>query len=107
MSNWKSTFSSDKRLIRADVCARYNSRCAYCNAPVRLRDGTVDHYTPQALGGGDELENLRWACLPCNGAKGPMHPEEWEARKPDPLPDTPPLRVQLLQRIAQRNRAAR
>lgn len=104
MSFHKDIFSSDKRLIRQDLCNRYGSRCAYCNRPTGLKDGTIDHYLPQALGGMHDQENLRWACEPCNNRKGDMHPDEWERCKPAPVVDEPSKRLHLLQRIAQRQR---
>lgn len=31
---------------------------------------SIDHVVPVALGGGDELTNLEWACQDCNRRKG-------------------------------------
>lgn len=104
MSGHREVWANDWRLIRADVCHRYGNRCAYCSAPVGLREGNVDHYLPLALGGDHSAENLRWSCPPCNSAKGAMHPDAWEALKPAPKQEAAPRRVQLLQRIAQRQR---
>lgn len=98
--------SEHKRQVRADLCARFGGRCAYCDVPVGLRRGTVDHYIPQALGGTNQAGNLRWACKPCNQAKADMPPEEWELRKPLPVArrGRQHRRLELLQQIAIRGR---
>lgn len=96
--------SAVKRRTRENLCHAHGGRCAYCNRPVRLPDGTVDHYMPQALGGTNARENLRWACRGCNERKADMHPDEWEKRRPVPVPDSVSRRHVLLQRIAQRVR---
>ena len=87
------------------MCARYGGHCAYCNAYVGMR-GTIDHYLPQALGGSDDEENLRWACPPCNNKKGQMHPSDWEKVKPAVARVRNPRqeKIELLQLIAQRQR---
>jgi 5-methylcytosine-specific restriction endonuclease McrA len=100
--------SEQKRAMRVNTHARYGGRCAYCDAFAPMRSGTVDHYLPRALGGGNELANLRWACKPCNEAKADMPPEEWEQRKPErqrrPLSRLE-QKIALHQVIAQRRRA--
>lgn len=42
--------------------------------------GTIDHYLPQALGGTNEWDNLRWCCNECNGLKAAMSPQEWATK---------------------------
>lgn len=97
--------SADKRQLRENLFQHAGGRCAYCNVRTGLRRGTVDHYLPQALGGTNERGNLRWCCVSCNQAKGDMPPEEWEQRRPEPVPDPVSRRCLLLQRIAQRARS--
>ncbi len=80
--------SADRRALRVTLCNRASGRCQYCNLKVGMR-GTVDHYLPQALGGTNARENLRWACVGCNNLKADMPPEEWEQRKPLPVQDAP------------------
>ena len=54
------------RRIREVVFARDGHTCATCG-----RYGNhIDHITPVALGGGDELANLRVRCAACNVADG-------------------------------------
>jgi 5-methylcytosine-specific restriction endonuclease McrA len=49
---------------------------------------TADHYQPRAFGGGDELENLRPACLPCNRARG-TRSNPFRAEDPTPAAGVP------------------
>jgi 5-methylcytosine-specific restriction endonuclease McrA len=95
--------SADRRELRVNLCNRYGGRCSYCNTSAGLRSGTVDHYLPEALGGGNERANLRWSCLACNHAKDCMHPNEWERVRPTlrPWVETPAdAKVRILQHIA-------
>lgn len=48
--------------------------CVYCGAE---REITRDHVLPKSRGGGDDPENIVWACRNCNSAKGNRTPEEW------------------------------
>lgn len=55
------------RPVRTTVLARDGHRCVTCAAAEHLQ---VDHIFPVALGGGDEIENLRTLCRSCNSSKG-------------------------------------
>lgn len=57
---------------RERVRARANFACEYCGVSERDSGGelTVDHYQPQMANGGDDLENLVYACYRCNLYKG-------------------------------------
>lgn len=46
--------------------------CFYCSGPVSNRTRTLDHLTPCSLGGSDDPENIRLACIECNRAKADM-----------------------------------
>ena len=95
--------SHERRLVRENLCNRYGGRCAYCNTPTGRRVGTVDHYLPEALGGTNAARNLRWSCLACNNAKGCMHPNEWEEKRPLLRPwveSQADKKIRMLQRIA-------
>ncbi|MCB0047580.1 MAG: HNH endonuclease [Caldilineaceae bacterium] len=50
---------------------RYNYACGYCGVSEVSAGGvlTVDHYRPLSAGGGDELDNLVYACVRCNQYK--------------------------------------
>ena len=95
--------------VKDELRLLYGDRCAYCQRHVGAR-GTVDHYMPLALGGPDEIENMRLCCKPCNGAKADKHPDEWK-RRPTPAPATRRSRyeerVRLLQLCARRQPARR
>lgn len=58
---------------RAEVFARWDYRCGYCNAPAEH----LDHVTPLCRGGRDALSNLIPACAPCNLAKAALTLAEW------------------------------
>jgi 5-methylcytosine-specific restriction endonuclease McrA len=91
--------------LRKALCSKYDGRCAYCRRVIGM-SGTVDYYLPEALGGSNARENLRWCCVDCNQEKGAMHPREWEQRIPER--DEPKTkaqrRVELLRSIAQAKR---
>lgn len=50
------------------VALRAEHRCEYCHAPEAVFNFPfeVEHITPVALGGSDELSNLALACRSCN-----------------------------------------
>lgn len=94
-----------KHELRKSLCNKYGGKCSYCGTPVGMA-GTVDHYMPQALGGTNDRENLRWCCIECNRDKADMHPQEWEQRIPVRRPSPPTKQQQkaaLLSSIAQRS----
>ena len=51
-----------------DEEARAGQRCEYCRMHQSLQGATfhVEHITPTAAGGSDEVANLAWACPSCN-----------------------------------------
>lgn len=61
---------SDK--TRQIVRARADFRCEYCSVAESDTGGelTIDHHQPQAADGGDDLDNLVYACYRCNLYKG-------------------------------------
>jgi hypothetical protein len=58
--------------IRQTVRVRARLSCEYCGVSEGDTGGelTVDHYQPLAAEGGDDLENLVYACFRCNLHKG-------------------------------------
>lgn len=72
---WKGSYSAG---ITALVL-RTSSVCWICRGTAT----TADHITPRSLGGGDELENLRPACKPCNSSRG-ASPNPFRAEDPTP-----------------------
>ncbi|MBC7818425.1 MAG: HNH endonuclease [Planctomycetaceae bacterium] len=62
----------------ADVRARYDCCCGYCGVCEDDAGGelTVDHFIPVAAGGGDDDENLVYACFRCNLFKADFCPSD-------------------------------
>lgn len=69
----KTTYPKEWAATRAKVFALKGSQCVYCGADA----SHVDHKTPRARGGTNDLDNLVPACALCNVAKGMMTVEEW------------------------------
>lgn len=65
-----------RRHLMTAVELRDGTDCHYCGCPTITLDQnhprrrTLDHVIPQALGGKDEVSNLRIACSVCNSRKG-------------------------------------
>lgn len=59
---------TDKRLA---IYLRDGFQCAYCGAVLEEGDTllTLDHVTPQELGGSNKSSNLVCACKSCNSSK--------------------------------------
>lgn len=60
---------------RYEVLRRDNHTCRYCGASAPDAKITVDHVTPVALGGTDDLGNLVAACRDCNAGKASTSPD--------------------------------
>lgn len=54
--------------IKTEVRKRANFACEYCGITEIESGGelTIDHFQPQSADGGDQLENLVYACFRCN-----------------------------------------
>ncbi len=52
--------------------------CWYCNKKVPLKELTMDHLIPLAMGGKSSKDNLVPCCKSCNTKKKSMMPLEWE-----------------------------
>ncbi|MEV7815591.1 MULTISPECIES: HNH endonuclease [Streptomyces] len=61
---------------RFEVLRRDGFRCRYCGAAASAAELEVDHVTPVALGGTDELDDLVTSCGPCNDGKASTAPDE-------------------------------
>lgn len=59
--------------MEASVKLRAGRRCEYCQLPDRFSElpFQIDHVVARKHGGGNEAENLAYACLYCNSYKGP------------------------------------
>lgn len=64
-----------------EVRQRYDFCCGYCGVSEVDSGGelTVDHHQPISAGGGDEDENLVYACIRCNLYKGDFFPDADDA----------------------------
>lgn len=97
--------SITKRDKRSIAQAKADGRCSYCRKPLPMKEGTIDHFWPKALGGTNKQSNWRWCCLNCNAAKADMHPLEWLQKMPapEPMPETRyEAKCRLLAKIATR-----
>ena len=71
---------NDEPLTRRDrdyIRWRDGEVCFYCN--VRAPNGHVDHRISRANGGGNDYDNLTWACASCNCSKRAMNDTEFLA----------------------------
>jgi hypothetical protein len=57
---------------RLRIAQRAGYRCEYCrlHQDHAVKQHEPDHITPRKHGGGDEDDNLAWACFHCNRYKG-------------------------------------
>jgi len=69
---------------RDRVRERFAARCGYCGvSDVAIGSTlTIDHHRPRSWGGGDEDENLIYACSRCNEHKGAY----WHEHHPPHVP---------------------
>lgn len=63
------------RALRFQILRRDNHACTYCGRSAPEVKLTVDHVTPEALGGGSDPANLTTACEECNGGKSATPPD--------------------------------
>ncbi len=83
---------------RANIYARDNHTCQYCNEPHSTADLTFDHVVPVAQGGRKDWENIVTCCVTCNRRKGGRTPEEAGMRlrrSPRRPSSTPAVRVTI------------
>lgn len=61
--------------VRATVAERSNRACVYC----QTTEGPfhVDHVRPVSAGGTNDIDNLVYACAPCNLSKGAKPVDVW------------------------------
>ena len=61
---------------RANIYARDQHRCQYCNAHHATQDLTFDHVIPVSQGGRKDWENIVTCCIKCNRKKGGRTPAQ-------------------------------
>jgi hypothetical protein len=59
------------RIVREQVRHRAHCACEFCGVSEIDTGGllTIDHFQPRSKGGTDDVENLIYACAPCNQYK--------------------------------------
>jgi 5-methylcytosine-specific restriction endonuclease McrA len=65
---------------RANIYARDEYTCQYCNEEHATSDLTFDHVIPVSQGGRKDWENIVTCCVTCNRRKGGRTPEEAHMR---------------------------
>ena len=63
-------------LCKANVMARDNFQCQYCEQRVTAEDATLDHVTPRSQKGLTTWENIVCCCRRCNKKKGGKTPQQ-------------------------------
>ena len=77
---------------RANIYARDNHTCQYCNDVFSTAELTFDHVVPVSQGGRKDWENIVTCCVRCNRHKGGRTPAEAKMRlirtprRPDSAP---------------------
>ena len=65
-STGKSRKGGTRNRKRKFIFRRDKGKCFGCRKYVSMQNGEVDHIKPASCGGGNDLDNLRWSCHPCN-----------------------------------------
>ncbi len=85
------------RTARDRTRERFASRCGYCGVDEVAVGSTltIDHHRPRSRGGGDDEENLVYACSRCNEHKGSY----WHEEDPPHIPLVHPGRDDLTRHL--------
>lgn len=79
MGKWKKPKGNQKRWAKRHLINQYGAVCQIRDHAIKtMHEITLDHITPRALGGSDQVENLQLACYPHNQEKGFMTQEEFD-----------------------------
>ena len=74
-------YKDDKRAFtRSEVNDRFyeqDSKCAYCNEPIKLDNAIGDHMIPHSRGGRTIYENLAVSCKDCNSMNSSLPWDGW------------------------------
>ena len=65
---------------KEELYKKQRGKCMYCGIKLTIRYFHLDHKTPVARGGGDNIGNLQLLCAPCNGRKGDMTDGEFRRK---------------------------
>lgn len=82
-SRLKFNFSSLRRLVTEDLFALFESKCAYCEQPLKQTKFAVDHFRPTSLYPwlAYEWNNLYLSCVTCHTNKGSVFPLVDESKR--------------------------
>ena len=69
--------------VREMIYHNADGRCALCGRKIVYDDVTLDHITPLAMGGEDNVNNLQGTCKACNLFKGSILPDDFMERITD------------------------
>ena len=77
--------------ISRDTALRHmaSATCLVCDAPIDLRNSTLDHLMPLNDGGPQSPSNVLMLCRRCNSSKGAKDLLEWWQWKGYKVPDLP------------------
>jgi len=64
------------RFSRANIYARDNKVCQYCEKKFKPQDLTLDHVIPKSVGGKTSWKNIVTSCKDCNTEKANRTPQQ-------------------------------
>lgn len=71
-----------RNIIRPLIFNRDRGFCLYCQKPISLSEGTLDHIIALTNGGDkSNPENIVWCCESCNWSKGSQDVWDWYKEK--------------------------
>lgn len=78
--------TKSRRLYRLELLNK-SPQCNYCKRPINVANSSLDHVVAKAKGGVSARTNLVLACKKCNGSKGDMPKDQWDALLPTLIKD--------------------
>lgn len=88
-----------KEAIMQELFAKQKKKCMYCGKDKHEpNDLHLDHMTPIALGGSNDISNLQLLCGSCNSRKGTMTDDEFRKKytlAPSSQVTDPPTKILL------------
>lgn len=66
--------------VREMIYHNAGGRCVLCGRKILYDDMSLDHITPLAMGGIDDVNNLQSTCISCNQFKGSVLPDAFVER---------------------------
>ncbi len=69
-----------RKSTKEELYRKQRGKCMYCGIKLTIRYFHLDHKTPVARDGGNNIGNLQLLCVPCNGRKGDMTDGEFRRK---------------------------